>query len=263
MSDSPTLLRVLVVDDEPLAREKIRAMLKRDPEVEIVGECTNGEEALTAVRELAPDLLLLDVQMPECGGFEVLEALSRDGRVPAVIFVTAYDQYAVRAFEVHALDYLLKPFDRERFEGAMARAKAQLRGGRDGDGALDRRITELLAHLRAEKTYAERLVVKDGGRVFFLETDDVDWIEAEGNYVRLHTSKKSHLLRETITGLESQLDPRKFVRIHRSAVVQLSRIRELQPWSHGEYHVILRDGTRLTLSRNYRDNLRSVLGNSL
>ncbi len=261
MAEPSSRIRVLVVDDEPLARKKIRDLVHGDPEIEVIGECVNGAEAVAAVREMAPDLLLLDVQMPELGGFEALEALRGESRLPAVIFVTAYDQYAVRAFEVHALDYLLKPFDRERFEAAMARAKAQLRGGH-GNG-LDRKILDLLEQLRAEKSYLERLVVKDSGRVFFLETDEIDWVEAEGNYVRLHTAKKTHLMRETISGLEAQLDPRKFVRIHRSAVVQLSRIRELQPWSHGEYHVILRDGTRLTLSRNYRDNLRSVLGNNL
>jgi two-component system LytT family response regulator len=262
---------VLVVDDEPLAREKIREMVRRDPEVEIVGECASGAEALDAVREKSPDLLLLDVQMPELGGFEVLEALKEEEHAPAVIFVTAYDQYAVRAFEVHALDYLLKPFDRERFETALGRAKAHLRGdGRTGGGptaagmaGLDQRIIDLLEQLRAEKRYAERVVVREAGRVFFLETDEIDWVEAEGNYINIHTAKKSHLLRETISGLEAQLDPRKFVRIHRSAIVNIGRIKELQPWTHGEYHVILRDGTRLTLSRNYRDNLRNVLGNSL
>ena len=262
MADTSTRIRVLVVDDEPLAREKIRELTKRDPDIEIVGECTNGAEAVAAVRESAPDLVLLDVQMPEAGGFECLEALRGEQHTPAVIFVTAYDQYAVRAFEVHALDYLLKPFDRERFEAAMSRAKAHLRGGNHA-GGLDRRILDLLEQLRAEKSYAERLVVREGGRVFFLETDEIDWIEAEGNYINVHTSKKSHLMRETISGLEAQLDPRKFVRIHRSAIVQISRIKELQPWTHGEYHIILRDGTELTLSRNYRERLSNVLGKGL
>lgn len=254
-------IRTLVVDDEPLAREKIRAFVEGDPEIEIVGECSNGAEAVAGVRQLAPDLLLLDIQMPERGGFEVLEALNGE-RPPAVIFVTAYDQYAVRAFEVHALDYLLKPFDRERFGAAIGRAKEHLRGVKGGEG-IDRKILDLLEELRAEKRYVERLVVKDAGRVFFLETDEIDWVEAEGNYINVHTSKKSHLLRDTISGLEAQLDPRKFVRIHRSAIVNIGRIKELQPWTHGEYHVILRDGTQLTLSRNYRENLRNVLGNNL
>jgi two-component system LytT family response regulator len=258
----PRPVRTLVVDDEPLAREKIRGFVESDPEIEIVGECSNGAEAVEAVRRLAPDLVLLDVQMPEQGGFEVLEALNGT-RPPAVIFVTAYDQYAVRAFEVNALDYLLKPFDRERFEAAMARAKEHLRGAKAAAPGIDRKILDLLEELRAEKRYVERLVVKDGGRVFFLETEEIDWVEAEGNYINVHTSKKSHLLRDTISGLEAQLDPRKFVRIHRSAIVNIGRIKELQPWTHGEYHVILRDGTQLTLSRNYRENLRNVLGNNL
>ena len=253
-------MRMLIVDDEPLAREKIRDLVKLDPELEIAGECTNGLEALAAIQELRPDLLLLDVQMPEVGGFAVLEAL-KDEVMPLVIFVTAYDQYAVRAFEFHALDYLLKPFDRERFEAAIGRAKAHVR--REQNGSLDQRILALLEQLKAETKYIERLVVKAGGRVFFLETKEIDWVEAEGNYVNIHTPKKSFLLRETISNLEAQLDPKHFVRIHRSSIVRIDRIQELQTWSHGEYRVLLYGGTELTLSRNYRDNLQSLLGNNL
>src|SRR6201989_66306 len=253
-------IRVLVVDDEPLAREKIRGMAVDDPELRIVGEGTNGAEAIEAVQPIRPDLLLLDVQMPEVGGFAVLEALKDEG-LPPVIFITAYDHYAVRAFEVHALDYLLKPFDRERFRAAMERAKRQIR--RDSGRSLDERIVALLEQMREPQRYTERLVVKTGGRVFFLNTDEIDWIEAEGNYVSVHTGKKAYLLRETISSLESQLDSKEFVRIHRSSIVRLDRVKELQPWSHGEYHVILEDGTRLTLSRSYREKLQSALGNSL
>ena len=253
-------IRVLVVDDEPLAREKIRAMAADDPEIRVVGECSNGAEAIEAIQTIRPDLILLDVQMPEVGGFAVLEAL-KDEWLPPVIFITAYDHYAVRAFEFHALDYLLKPFDRERFQTAIERAKRQIR--RDSGARMDARILALLEEMRETPRYSERLVVKTGGRVFFLNTDEIDWVEAEGNYVSIHTGKKSYLLRETITGLESQLDPKEFVRIHRSAIVRLDRIKELQPWSHGEYHVLLQDGTRLTLSRSYRDKLQSALGNSL
>lgn len=264
MSDASPLapIRVLVVDDEPLAREKIRRMAKDDAEVRIVGECTNGAEAIEAVVALAPDLILLDVQMPEVGGFAVLEALrSNGGHLPPVIFITAYDHYAVRAFEVHALDYLLKPFDRDRFRAAIERAKREVRRGHAP--ALDERIVALLEQLRGQQRYQERLVVKTGGRVFFLNTDEVDWVEAEGNYVSIHTGKKSYLLRETISSLETQLDPKKFIRIHRSSIVNINRIKELQPWSHGEYHVILLDGTQLTLSRSYREKLQAALGNSL
>lgn len=253
-------IRVLLVDDEPLAREMIREMFKDDPEVEVVAECVNGREAVEAIQEHNPDLIFLDVQMPEIGGFDVLEAL-KSVHVPHVIFVTAYDQYAVRAFEVHALDYLLKPFDRERFESAWKRAKSHILATRNGE--MDQRILAILEELKAGSKYLERLVIKSGGRVFFLDTDDIDWIEAEGNYVSVHTGKKSHLLRETISSLEAQLDPKKFLRIHRSSIVKIDRIKELQPWFHGEYRVILLDGTQLTLSRNYRENLQEALGRFL
>ncbi|HVF55673.1 MAG TPA: LytTR family DNA-binding domain-containing protein [Pyrinomonadaceae bacterium] len=253
-------IRILVVDDEPLAREKIRVMAEDDPDIRIVGECSNGAEAIERVQTLRPDLLLLDVQMPEVGGFAVLEALKQT-HLPPVIFITAYDTYAVRAFEFNALDYLLKPFDRERFANALERAKSQIR--REQNGGLDARIIALLEQIKEQPKYHERLVVKTGGRVFFLETSEVDWIEAEGNYVNIHTCKKAYLLRETISSLEAQLDPKKFIRIHRSSIVNINRIKELQPWSHGEYHVILHDGTQLTLSRSYREKLQAALGNSL
>lgn len=253
-------IRLLIVDDEPLARQKIRTLLAADPEMEIVGECANGVEAVAAVQSLRPDLMLLDVQMPQVDGFAVLDALKSD-YLPLVIFVTAFDHYAIQAFEVHALDYLLKPFDRERFEAAIEHAKTYIRGTRDDH--LDRRILSLLKQIEADSKHLERLVVKSGGRVFFLLTGEIDWIEAEGNYVKVHTGGKSHLLRESISGLEAQLDPKEFIRIHRSTIVNLRRIRELQPWSHGEYHVILHNGTELTLSRNYRDNLQNVIGNNL
>ena len=253
-------IRLLTVDDEPLAREKVRTLVEGDPELEIVGECTNGVEAVTAVQSLRPDLMLLDVQMPQMDGFAVLEAL-RSEYLPLVIFVTAFDHYAIQAFEVHALDYLLKPFDRERFNAAIEHAKTHLRGTRNGQ--LDQRILSLLKQIEAGSNYLERLVVKTGGRVSFLLTSEIDWIEAEGNYVNVHTARKSHLLRESISSLEAQLDPKEFIRIHRSTIVNLRRIKELQPWSHGEYHVILHDGTELTLSRNYRDGFQNVLGNNL
>jgi two-component system LytT family response regulator len=255
MIESP-LIRVLLVDDESLAREMLREMLKNDPQVTIVGESCNGREALEAIRSHSPDLIFLDVQMPELGGFEVLEALGKE--IPRVIFVTAYDQYAVRAFEVHALDYLLKPFDQERFDISWQRARAQIL--RDRNGGTDQRILALLEEMKAGKKYLERLVIKASGRIYFLETTEIDWIEAEGNYVSVHSAKKSHLLRETISSLEAQLDPKKFLRIHRSSIVRIDRIQELQPWFHGEYRIILQNGTQLTLSRNYRDKLQEALG---
>jgi two-component system, LytTR family, response regulator len=256
MVESPQI-RVLIVDDESLARDMLREMLQTDRQVTIVGESANGRDAVEAIRSLKPDLIFLDVQMPELGGFEVLEAIG-NGQLPHVIFVTAYDQYAVRAFEVHALDYLLKPFDEDRFEAAWHRAKEQI--AREQANGTDQQILQLLEELKAGNRYLERLVIKSGGRIYFLETADIDWIEAEGNYVSVHSGKKSHLLRETISSLESQLDPKKFVRIHRSSIVRIDRIQELQPWFHGEYRVILNGGTQLTLSRNYREKLHDALG---
>jgi len=195
--------------------------------------------------------------MPEFGGFDLLEHLGQQP-LPHVIFVTAFDQYAVRAFEVHALDYLLKPFDRERFEVCWRRAKAQIL--RDRNTHTDQQILALLEDLKAGNRYIERLVIKAGGRIYFVRTDEIDWIKAEGNYVSVQSGTKSHLLRETISSLEAQLDPKDFVRIHRSSIVRVDRIKELQPWFHGEYRVILQNGTQLTLSRNYRDKLQQALG---
>jgi two-component system LytT family response regulator len=231
-------IRAVIVEDEPLGRAVIRELLRNDSEVKVVGECTNGHEAVAVIEDQKPDLVFLDVRMPEVDGFDVLSSLPAS-QAPVVVFVTAYDEYAVRAFEVNAVDYLLKPFDRERFHRALTRAKEQIRCAPSED-----------------RQYSERLVVKSGGRIFFLKTEEVDWIAAEGNYVRLHVKAESFLLRTTITNLEQQLDPAKFARIHRSQIVNIDRIRELRPWWHGEYHVLLKDGSRLTLSRSYRHRLR-------
>lgn len=252
-------IRALIVDDEPLARERIRTLLKDEPEVEIVGECADGRRAVSTIREWKPDLIFLDVQIPEMDGFEVLKAVG-PGAMPAVIFVTAYDQYALRAFDVHAIDYLLKPFDRQRFHRALRRAKGQISSEKHDD--VNERLLALLEDLKGGQKYLERLVIKSGGRVFFLRVDEIDWMEAAGNYVRLHVGKELHLQRETMSALEAKLDPRKFVRIHRSRIVNLERIKELQPWFRGDYQVVLRDGTKLTLSRGYRDRLQEVLGKS-
>jgi two-component system LytT family response regulator len=253
-------IRALIVDDEPLARQKLRRLLRRDPDVDIVGDCASGQEAVAAIQAHAPDVVFLDVQMPGMDGFAVLHSLDA-GPMPLVIFVTAYDQYALRAFEVHAVDYLLKPFDRDRFEKALQHAKARIRTER-GD-ALTHRTLALLQELKAQSKYLDRLVIKAGGRVFFLKCDDIDWVEAEGKYVRLHVGKESYLLREAISHLEAQLDPKRFLRIHRSTIVHIDRIRELQPWFHNEYRVILRDGTQLMLSRDRRKMLGELLGSSL
>lgn len=238
----------------------IREMLETDPEVEVAGECASGREAIEAIKTLAPDVIFLDIQMPELGGFEVLESF-KDNGMPYIIFATAYDQYAVRAFEVHALDYLLKPFDQERFQTAWQRAKVRIR--EDRLNQREQHILALLEELKAGPRYLERLVVKTEGRVFFVDVDDIHCIEAEGNYVRVYNGQKTYLLRETISGLESQLDPKKFLRIHRSSIVRIDRIKELQPWFHGEYHVVLENGKQLTLSRNYRANLQDAVGRPL
>ncbi len=249
-------IKTLVVDDEPLARERLAGLLASQPDIEIVAQCRDGEEAVTAVIDHAPDLVFLDVQMPQMNGFEVIEAVGVD-RMPPVIFVTAYDQHALRAFEVRALDYLLKPFDRERFNEALQRARRQIERAETGD--LGRRLLALVKDLRRDQPRAERLVVKSGGRLFFLRTDEIDWVEAAGNYVRVHVGTTSHLMRETMTAIEGRLDPEMFFRIHRCRIVNMERIQELQPWLNGEYAVLLRTGTRLTLSRGYREKLQDRL----
>jgi two-component system LytT family response regulator len=253
-------IRTLIVDDEPLARQRLRRLLEADPDVAVVGECGDGPQAATDVQDLRPDLVFLDVQMPVLDGFGVLRALGGT-TLPAVIFVTAHDRYAVKAFEVHALDYLLKPFDKARFTAALERAKAQIRQG--SAAALNERLQELLQSASGRRPGPERLMVKSGGRIYFVRIEDIDWIEAAGNYVRLHVGKEDHLLRESLTALEKTLDPARFVRVHRSTIVNLDRIRELQPAFHGDYVIVLRDGTELALSRSCRDRLEESLGHTL
>ena len=249
------MIRTLIVDDEPLSRRKIREFLKGDGEIEVVGECGNGEQAVEAVRAIGPDLLFLDVQMPGLDGFGVLEELHGE-RLPFVIFVTAYDKYAVKAFEVRALDYLLKPFHRERFAHATERVKAQMRSGAGAAGEdLSHQIRELIQELRPQARYVDRVIIRTAGTVMFLKTDEIDWISAEENYVRLHCGKASYMLREKISGMEAQLDPKRFRRIHRSTIVNIDRIQKLHPFSHGDYQVVLVDGTELMMSRGYRDRL--------
>jgi two-component system LytT family response regulator len=262
-------IRVLVVDDEPLARAGVCELLSRDAELDVVGEAANGEEAVAAITELKPDLVMLDVQMPGMTGFEVIRTIGPE-RMPAVVFTTAYDQFAVRAFEVNAVDYLLKPFDDERFAITIARAKKAVRHAHAGE--LSRRLVELLektdspakpALAPAPSPFSDRLVVKSGGRVVFLRTDEIDWVEAADYYVKLHSAGKTHLLRETMNALEDRLDPNKFFRVHRSAIVNLDRVRELQPYFRGEHVVILNDGTKLKLSRGRRAKLEQLLQQNL
>jgi two-component system, LytTR family, response regulator len=251
-------INTLIVDDEPLARDRVKRFLRDENDIKVIGECGNGKEAISAIREKRPELVFLDIQMPEKNGFEVVKALDQKS-LPAVIFVTAYDQYALQAFDVHALDYLLKPFNRDRLHKAVAHARDQIATKRIGN--LDERLSSLIADLRSEKKYLERLVVKSVGRVFFLKVDEIDWIEAAGNYVKLHSGRDAHMIRETMNGIEAKLDPDKFLRIHRSTVVNIDRIKELHPMFSGDYAVILRNGTELALSRNYRERLLELFEN--
>ena len=254
-SNAAGVLRVAIVDDEPLARERIRTLLQERGGVEIVAECADGEQAVSAVLALTPDVVFLDIQMPELDGFGVLEALGRE-TPPAVVFVTAFDEYAVRAFEAEAIDYLLKPVTTERFEKALARAAQRLQS-RAADGGDE--VRAFVARMQAERGYATRFVARDGAKVTFIRSEDVDLIEAAGNYARIRAGGRAHLVRNTLKAIESRLDPEQFVRVHRSAIVRLERIASLEPYFHGEYVVTLRDGTRLTSSRSYSARLRALL----
>jgi two-component system LytT family response regulator len=250
-------IRAVIVDDEPLARRRVRGLLAEAGDVEVVAECANGREAIRAIEESPPDLLFLDIQMPEIDGFDVLRAIGA-GRVPVVIFVTAYDQFALRAFEAHALDYLLKPFDDERFEAALRRARERIRQHAGGD--LDRRLRALLEEVRGGRGYLQRLVVPTGNRSVFVRTEEIDWIEAERNYIRLHAGGRAYLLRENLGHIESALDPARFCRIHRSTIVNVDRIQAVESLLGGEYLVVLHDGTKLTSGRSYRRSLHALLG---
>lgn len=234
-------IRTLIVDDEPLARSNLAVLLRADPEIGVVGECGSGEEALGEIRVANPDLLFLDVQMPECDGFDVLELLGRNLPL-AIVFVTAYDQYALRAFEAGALDYLLKPFDNARFELALSRAKHRIRLGRDCAPKL------------------ERVVIKTAGQISFVKISEIDWIEAADYYACLHVGARSHLLRRSLSDLEEDLDPNAFCRVHRSSIVNLERVRGLKLTPDGEYEVLLDTGTSVRLSRRYRKQLQERLG---
>jgi two-component system LytT family response regulator len=266
-------IRVLLADDEPLARRRLLRFLRSEPDADVVAECASGAEAARLLREGEPvDLALLDVQMPDLDGFGVIAEVGAE-RMPPVIFVTAYDAYALRAFEVHALDYLLKPVTADRFREAFTRAREHL--DRASTASMGRRLKALLANVLASEQgpngsgsgepmampperqrYADRLTIKDSGRVFFVRVTDVDWFEAHGNYVRVHVGTTTHLIREALSVVEASLSPDRFARIHRSTVVNIDRIRELQPWFAGDYIVLLKDGTQLKLSRTYRDQLQ-------
>jgi two-component system LytT family response regulator len=259
MSVAPPLT-ALIVDDEELARRGIRSRLEGVDDVEIAGECENGRTAVEAIRDREPDLVFLDVQMPGLDGFDVIEEIGADA-MPVVIFVTAYDEHALRAFEVHALDYLLKPLDEDRFHDALDRART--RHAERSASDLSDRLATLLADVDPDRETPEasaseprsRFPVRTGGRIRFVDADDIRWVEAAGDYVRLHTGETTHLLRETMSGMEEQLDPDRFLRIHRSTIIDTDRLEELRPYGNNEYIVVLDDGTELKLSRTYRDDL--------
>lgn len=250
-----TTLRAVIVDDEPLARERIRTLLAENPDWTVAAECGDGIEAVETIGREHPDLVFLDIQMPELDGFEVLEALG-PAAVQAVIFITAFDEFALRAFEVSAVDYLLKPIDPSRFEQALSRARERLEKKRSDPG---NQFEQLMEFWRSQRSFASRFVVRDGGKITFVRVSDVDWIDAAGNYVRLHAAGREYLVRDTMKAVETRLDPAVFVRVHRSAIVNIDRVSALEPYFHGEYVVIMRDGSKLTSSRSHSERLRTLL----
>lgn len=278
-------IRTMIVDDEPAARRGVQLLLEKDPDILVVGEAASGHEAVRKLRAEKPDLVFLDVQMPELNGFKVLQSLDAT-ELPAVIFTTAFDQHALEAFEVNAVDYLLKPYEDDRFWTALRRAKSEI--ARRQTDALSAKLSQLLEHLQGnlgsaaetaapavppvaeaaaapepESVTRERILLRSGGEIFFLRAEEVDWIEAEGDYMKFHAAGRAHLLRETMSNLEARLDPKRFVRIHRSTIVNIDRVKKLSPSFAGEYAVILHDGTKLRLSRGYHDRLQELLRSAL
>lgn len=247
-----TDIRALIVDDEALARERVRSLLATAPGVTVVGECTGGREAIEAIIEQRPDLVFLDVQMPDLDGFQVLEAVA-DEPLPAIVFVTAYDEYALPAFDVHALDFLLKPIEPGRFARTLARVRETL-----GDTS-DRRLYDLLEALAARDLPLDRLVIRTRGKVSFVKPSEIDWVEADGKHVKLHVGRETHVVRQQLKRLEPRLAPHGFVRVHRSAIVNVDRIKQLEPWFHGEYVVILKDGTKVTSSAAHSEALHRII----
>jgi two-component system LytT family response regulator len=250
------MIRALIVDDEPLPRERIRTLLAEHRNIELIGECRNGQEALHTILSERPDLVFLDIQMPELDGFEVLKAIG-PALLPAIIFVTAFDEYAIRAFEVNVMDYLLKPINAARFEKAVLRAIERL-AQPDAHGA-DRKLLDFVERLRAQQQYTSRFVVRSGARLSFVRASDVDWIDVADNYVRLHVAGREYFVRDTLKSVEMRLNPEAFIRVHRSIIINFDRVETIEPYSHGEYLVTLKDGTKLTTSRSYSGRLRRLL----
>ena len=249
--------KVLIADDEPLARRSIRKFLKPFPDFEVAAECGDGAETVKAIRTCHPDLVFLDIQMPEMDGLEVIRSIGVEN-MPLTVFVTAYDQYALQAFDAQALDYLLKPFAEQRFRATLLRAGRSLELGTAH--IPDSKLTQLLEQLIRQKEYLERIPVPYKGRFLFLKTQELDWIEAQGNYLRLHSNGASHLLRGNMNEMETRLDPAKFMRIHRSTIVNLERVKEVQPWFKGSHLVVMNNGQQLRLSRYQKEKLRVLIG---
>jgi two-component system LytT family response regulator len=252
------LIRTLIVDDEAPARSRLRHLLRDEPDFAVVGECANGHQALEVLRKDPLDVAFLDIQMPRLSGLDLCGQLAVPGStMPLVVFVTAFDEYAVRAFEVHAVDYLLKPFDRERFQKTLSHVRRQLQAPKPG--ALHARVAALLAEFRPEARQADRLVYRQSGRIIFIRTGSIDWIEADGNYLRVHAGAEAHHVRDTLGSIEGKLPARSFMRVSRSAIVNLDRVKELQPLFYGDYVVILQNGSRVNMSRTHRDRLDALL----
>jgi two-component system LytT family response regulator len=249
-------LNILVVDDEPLARVGLHMLLSEDPDVAVVEEAANGREAVAAIRDRRPDLVFLDVQMPEMDGFSVLQEVGPE-LMPAVVFVTAHDQYAIRAFDVNAIDYLLKPVTRERFAQALERARTRLPRAHEQS----EQIAALLEAMSSRSRYARRLAIRATGRTSPVDVENVDWIQAAENYVQLHVGRAAHLLHVTMNKLETALDPEMFVRIHRSIIVNIRQIKEVQPAQHGEYVIVLQSGVRIQSSRSYHATMKALTAN--
>lgn len=247
-------IKTIIVDDEELARKRLIRLLNKDQEIEITDVCESGKQAAECMREKRPDLIFLDIQMPETDGFEVLTQTGAGGYCPAIIFVTAHDQYALKAFEVCAVDYLLKPFSEQRFFKALQRAKDELKN--KSTGRLKAKMNELMEELGPPRGHPSRIMVKTSERVRFIKVEDVDWIEASGNYVCIHSKGKKYLIRETMNRMEEKLNPDLFFRVHRSTIINLNKVKELEQWYYGDYLVIMEDGKKLTMSRNYKDLLQ-------
>jgi two-component system, LytTR family, response regulator len=260
--DDERTISALIVDDESLGRDLVRHMLQAHPDIQVAGECADGVKALAAIKRLDPTIVFLDIRMPKVDGIDLLDRLATSsGQHPLIVFITAYEEYAVKAFEAHALDYLLKPFDQERFDQTINRVREHLR--QVDEAKLGKSLRGLLDGQLKPKSFADRLVVRESGRIFFVGVAEVDWLEASGNYVALHVGRKTHLVHETMANMVAKLDPAVFVRIHRSTIVNVSRIKEMTPYFNGEYIVVLKDDTELKLSRGYAEKAKAAFGFSV